>query len=190
MRLKQWIKRGVKYIFAPLFFIAAMWVSYFLLYGNFHKVDKDLYRSAQLFSFNLPYYIEKHDIKSIFNLRKIRKAKREGKSWYYDEVRIAKEMGVVRYDYGIGDRREESMQQMEEIVKIMENAPKPLLIHCKAGADRTSLAAALYLYAIKQDKNAESQISIIYGHFPWLGSKTGAMDRSFKKYQEKLQSSK
>lgn len=161
-----------------------MWASYFLLYGNFHKVDKDLYRSAQLFSFNMPYYIEKHDIKSILNLRSIRTAKSKSKSWYHDEVRISKEMGVVRYDYPIGDRKVTPMEDMSRIVQIMKDAPKPLLVHCKAGADRTSLASALYLYAIKNDKNADKQISILYGHFPWLGSKTIAMDKSFETYVE------
>ena len=182
MKLQQWIKRGFKTIVLPLLLIAAMWVTYFLLYGNFHKVDKDLYRSAQLFSFNMPYYIEKHDIKSILNLRSIRTAKSKNKSWYHDEVRISKEMGVVRYDYPIGDREETTMEDMRKIVQIMKDAPKPLLVHCKAGADRTSLASALYLYAIKDDKNADKQISILYGHFPWFGSKTVAMDRSFENY--------
>jgi protein tyrosine/serine phosphatase len=73
---------------------------------------------------------------------------------------------------------------MNKIVQIMKDAPKPLLIHCKAGADRTSLASALYLHAVQNDRDAEKQISIIYGHFPWLGSKTGAMDRSFEKYKK------
>lgn len=176
------ILRGVKYIFIPLSFIAIAWASYFFLYGNFHKVDKDVYRSAQLFSFNLPYYIEEHNIQSILNLRKTRKAK--NKDWYKDEVRIAKEMGVVRYDYPIGDREEINIEDMNKIVQIIKDAPKPLLVHCKAGADRTSLASALYLYAVKNDKNAEKQISILYGHFPWLGSKTVAMDKSFETYVE------
>jgi protein tyrosine/serine phosphatase len=158
-----------------------MWASYFFLYGNFHKVDKDVYRSAQLFSYNLPYYLEKYQIKSILNLRKIRKEK--NKNWYKDEVAIAKKMGVVRYDYAISDRREATIEQMDKIVSIIKAAPKPLLIHCKAGADRTSLVSALYLYAIKQDKDALKEISIIYGHFPWLGSKTVAMDKSFEKYK-------
>jgi protein tyrosine/serine phosphatase len=93
-------------------------------------------------------------------------------------------MNVIRYDYPIGDRTEASMEQMDKIVKIIRDAPKPLLIHCKAGADRTSLASALYMYAIKKDIDAEKQISIIYGHFPWLGSKTSAMDRSFERYMK------
>ena len=171
------IKRFFKYIFLPLFLIAAMWASYFLLYGNFHKVDKDLYRSAQLFSFNMPYYIEKHNIKSILNLRGDSR-----KQWYKDELRISKEYNVTHYDYGIGDRRINSMEDMLNIVKIMKDAPKPLLIHCKAGADRTSLVSALYLHAIKHDKDAQKAISVLYGHFPWLGSKTVAMDKSFEKY--------
>ena len=176
------LRKILKYILWPLLGIAILWASYFLLYGNFHKVDNDVYRSAQLFSHNLPYYIEKHNIKSILNLRKVRKAK--NKSWYLNEVAIAKELGVVRYDYPIGDREEASMEEMDKIIQIIKEAPKPLLIHCKAGADRTSLASALYLYAIKHEDDAEREISVLYGHFPWLGSKTEAMDRSFEKYKE------
>ena len=176
------LRRILKYILLPVLVIATVWATYFFLYGNFHKVDKDVYRSAQLFSYNLPYYLEKYQIKSILNLRKTRKA--HNKSWYINEIKIAKVMGVIRYDYPIGDREEASIEQMDKIVQLIENAPKPLLIHCKAGADRTSLASALYLYAIKNDKNADREISIIYGHFPWLGSRTIAMDRSFEKYKK------
>lgn len=179
------IKRFFKYIFIPLFLIAALWAGYFLLYGNFHKVDKDLYRSAQLFSFNMPYYIEKHHIKSMLNLRG-----ESSKQWYKDELSISKEYNVTHYDYGIGDRKISSMNEMNDIIKIMKDAPKPLLIHCKAGADRTSLVSALYLYEIKHDQDAQRVISIIYGHFPWLGSKTSAMDKSFMKYKKAKENTK
>jgi protein tyrosine/serine phosphatase len=172
------IKKFSKYILLSLLGIALLWASYFLLYGNFHKVDKDIYRSAQLFSFNFPYYIEKYNIRSVINLRGD-----ANKQWYYDEMRIVKEYNLTHNDYHIGDRREASIEEMDNIVQLIRDAPKPLLIHCKAGADRTSLASALYLYAIKKDKNPEREISIIYGHFPWLGSKTRAMDRSFKRYK-------
>jgi len=171
------IKRLTRYIFIPVLVIASLWAGYFLLYGNFHKIDKDMYRSAQLFSFNLPYYIEKHHIRSILNLRGD-----SSKQWYKDELRISKEKNVAHYDYGIGDRQVSTMKEMDAIVDILKKAPKPLLIHCKAGADRTSLVSALYLYALKHDADAERVISFKYGHFPWLGSKTKAMDESFEKY--------
>ena len=181
MNLKRYLKKINKYIFVPFFIAVISWASYFYLYGNFHKVDNDVYRSAQLFSFNMPYYLEKHNIKSILNMRNLETS--QGKDWYENEKEISRNMNIAHIDYPIFNREEASMTQMNEIVRIIKNAPKPLLIHCKAGADRTSLASALYRYAIRTDKNAEEELSILYGHFPWLGSKTGAMDRSFKKYQ-------
>lgn len=157
--------------------LAIVWAVYFFVYGNFHKVDNSVYRSAQLFSFNMPYYIKRHNIKSILNLRG-----EDRHQWYKDEIEFAKENNLTHYDLGIPDRRVISKEKMRHIVEIIKNAPKPILIHCKMGADRTSLAVALYLYAIQNDKDARRAISIIYGHFPWLGSKTIAMDRSFEEF--------
>jgi len=128
----------------------------------------------------MPYYVEKHHIKSIINFRGV-----SSEDWYKNEILFTKEHNLTHYDYDIGDRREITLKQMNEMVELMKNAPKPLLIHCKTGADRTSLGAALYLYAVKKDKEADREISILYGHFPWLGSKTYFMDRSFESYKKK-----
>ncbi len=175
--------RIVKYILGTLVTVALFWVFYFLLYANFHKVDNELYRSAQLYSFNMPYFIEHDKIKSIINFRGGYAQGQEPDKWYVDEVDFAKKHNISHYDYGIGDRVKITLKQMEEMVELMKKAPKPLLIHCKAGADRTSLAAALYLYAIKKDRDASRAISIVYGHFPWLGSKIYFMDESFEHYK-------
>jgi len=158
--------------------LVVVWVVYLFLFGNFHRVDGDLYRSGQLFSFNLPVYIRTYGIRSIINLR----GPSEQAGWYRDEKRIARDLGVRHVDFGISDRRVLSRERMDELVRLMQSLPKPLLIHCKAGADRTSLAAALYLYAIKCDPEAGRMISLAYGHFPWLGSRTRAMDVSFERY--------
>ena len=40
--------------------------------------------------------------------------------------------------------RDVSVEQMDEIIKLIEQAPKPILIHCESGADRTGLVSALY----------------------------------------------
>ena len=73
---------------------------------------------------------------------------------------------------------------MQKLINIVKNAKKPILIHCKAGADRTGLVSALYLYSIG-DKNALKMLSLKYGHFPYLFSPTSAMDESFKLYSSK-----
>lgn len=169
------LKAFFKYFSLILLPLVTVWATYFFLYGNFHKVDNDVYRSAQLFSFNMPYYTKENGIKSILNLRG-----KNDEEWYNEEIRFAQENNLTHYNYGIPDRRVISIKQMNDIVEIIKKAPKPILIHCKMGADRTSLAVALYLYAIKKDKNPYREISLLYGHFPWLGSKTKAMDRSFE----------
>nr|WP_234894951.1 tyrosine-protein phosphatase [Sinorhizobium meliloti] len=48
----------------------------------------------------------------------------------------------------------------------MQTAPKPILIHCQAGADRTGLAAMLYLQQIAgiDEEISERQLSVRYGH--------------------------
>jgi hypothetical protein len=67
---------------------------------------------------------------------------------------------------------------------ILRSAAKPLLIHCKAGSDRTGLVAALYRYAVAGEpaEQAVSELSLHFGHFPYLTSETGAMDDSFGTY--------
>ena len=172
-------KNFLKYIFLPIISLAILWLFYFKLYGNFHKMDDDFFRSAQLYEFNMPYYIKEYKIKSIINLR--------GKSeaqWYKDEMRISKEYNVNHYDFGLAATKIQSVATMDRLLELIKKAEKPVLVHCKAGADRTSLANALYEYKIKNDKNAEKFISILYGHFPWLGSRTKAMDISFENYKK------
>lgn len=174
----QKTKKYFKYSILFLLSIIIIWVCNFLILGNFHKVDNNMYRSAQLFHFNMPYYVKKHEIKSILNLRGPSE-----KSWYKDEISFSKKNNIKHYDYHIGDREVQSLNTMKELIEIIKSSPKPILIHCKAGADRTSLVAALYLHSIKNDKNSKKQISIKYGHFPWLGSRTIAMDQSFNNYK-------
>jgi protein tyrosine/serine phosphatase len=73
---------------------------------------------------------------------------------------------------------------MQKLINIVKNAKKPILIHCKAGADRTGLVSALYLYSIG-DKNASKMLSFKYGHLS-VGP-TKAMDESFEKWKEQNQ---
>lgn len=168
-----------KYVFVCVLLIALSWAIYIFAYGNFHRVDENFYRSAQLFSFNMPHYIKKNGIKSVLNLRGPSKD-----DWYRDELEILGQHNVVYYNYRIGDRKILTKKQMDDLVDIIDKAPKPVLVHCKAGADRASLVTALYLHVIKRDKDPERALSLMYGHFPWLGSKTKAMDESFESYKQ------
>jgi protein tyrosine/serine phosphatase len=70
----------------------------------------------------------------------------------------------------------------------MQTAEKPILIHCKAGSDRTGLAAALYVAAVAKggERKAEGQMSIAYGHFGIPFSPTYAMEETFEAIEAEL----
>ena len=85
-------------------------------------------------------------------------------------------------DYEMSAGRPLNLDQMNEILDLIEKAPKPILIHCRGGSDRTGLVAAIYL-ANKNPKlpKVKEALSIRYGHLPILNwSYTAAMDRSLE----------
>jgi protein tyrosine/serine phosphatase len=146
--------------------------------GNFHMVRAgEFYRSAQLAKDELQEVVRDHGIRSILNLR----GAHPGQSWYDDEIAVSEERGVAHYDYGLSAHRIVSGKQITDLLEIIRHAPKPLLVHCKSGADRAGLVSALYRFADEgaNANEADGQLSLIYGHFPYLTSRTRAMDDSF-----------
>ena len=149
--------------------------------GNFHTVqERVLYRSAQLGRDGLESYTRQYGIKSVLNLR----GAHAGEAWYDQEMEAVRELGVAHYDYPISAKRFVTGQQIAEILDIVRQAPKPLLIHCKSGSDRAGLVSALYRFAATGASAAEAdrELSLVYGHFPYLTSWSRAMDDSFWAY--------
>jgi protein tyrosine/serine phosphatase len=154
------------------------------LLGNFHEVlAGQLYRSNQPSVEELVRYTKENGIRTVINLR----GTNESQAWYQDEIKTSRELGLNHIDFGMSASQELDMNQVNQLVAIMRDAPKPILIHCKAGADRTGLATALYLsrVALLSEKEAESQLSIRYGHvgIPYL-SATYAMDRTWENAED------
>jgi protein tyrosine/serine phosphatase len=56
--------------------------------------------------------------------------------------------------------------EIRSLLRLLKIAPRPVLIHCMGGADRSGLAAAIWQVAIKGRPKAEArrQLSFIYGH--------------------------
>lgn len=85
-------------------------------------------------------------------------------------------------------RRELSAAKAAKLIVLMKGAQKPILIHCKAGADRSGLASALYMAAIARvgEATAEGQLSIRFGHFSLPFIPEFAMDRTFEALEPSL----
>jgi len=147
-------------------------------HDNFHTVTAGVfYRSAQPAKDELQELVRDHGIRSILNLR----GAHRGQSWYDDEIAASEKLGVAHFDYGLSSKRVVTSKQMAELLRIINYAPKPLLVHCKSGADRAGLVSALYRFAEEGASAGEAakELSLVYGHFPYLMSRTRAMDDSF-----------
>ncbi|MDB6022938.1 MAG: protein tyrosine phosphatase [Pedosphaera sp.] len=159
-----------------------LFVTHLVLDHNFHVVSPGLiYRSAQLDAGGLTQLVQEHGIKSILNLR----GPNGTTDWYNAETNTAHLLGVRHIDFELSASRELSDDEMERLLAVVADAPKPLLIHCKSGADRTGLVGALYLYSAegKSAEAADRELTVFCGHIPYLFWRdTIAMDRSFWRY--------
>jgi protein tyrosine/serine phosphatase len=155
------------------------YAGYLQLTGNFHTViEGQLYRSAQPSTAQLERYIRANGIKTVINLR--------GNSgyakWWEEEVAVTERLGVGHVDFGMSASKILTPAKADQLVAIMRDAPKPILIHCLSGADRTGLVSVLYSQQIGKlaEDVAERQLSLAFGHIgiPHLSS-TYAMDQSW-----------
>jgi len=82
--------------------------------------------------------------------------------------------------------REPTRNETLILTGIFKSAPRPILIHCRAGADRSGLAAAMWKVIVDNTSKIEAgkQLSILYGHLP-LGP-TSAMDHFFENWFPEL----
>jgi undecaprenyl-diphosphatase len=152
---------------------------YLTFTGNFHPVTEgQAYRSAQLDRRQLEERITGHGIKSVVNLR----GSEPGKPWYDDEVSVCAERNVAHYDLSLSARREPSAEDMRAMEEIFRTAPRPVLIHCLGGADRSGLAGAVWKVVVdgQDGETAGKQLTIFYGHLPY--GQFRAMDRCFERW--------
>ena len=123
-------------------------------------------------------------IRTVINLR----GPNPGRGWYDAEVATAAAKGVAHVDVKLKSSIIATPEKARELIAAMAAAEKPLLVHCEAGADRTGLAAALYLAAIAKagEAAAEGQLSYVYGHVSVWPSQGRRMSQSFEALEPEL----
>ena len=152
--------------------------------GNFHEVEKGvIYRSSWLGADGLEKAIARYGVKSVLNLC----GAQPGDAWYDGETKVARQHGIVFRSLALSANTELDVKQVADLVEALREAPKPLLIHCRAGSDRTGLACAIYVASHGGSyRDAREQLSLYYGHFPYFGSKSVAMDVTLERFYESV----
>ena len=138
-----------------------------LFQGNFGTIDEGrAYRSAQPNS-AVEGTIQRTGIRSIVDLR----GGSSGDAFYSREIEFSRGLGADFYDIPMSASRRPSRRELMRMVAVLDQARYPMLFHCKWGADRTGLMAALYRLVKlgESPEKAMAEFSLSYGHVPLFG---------------------
>ena len=109
---------------------------------NFHWVlPGEVARAAQPWAGGVAGFLKKRGIRAIVNLR----GRNDDLSWWRNETRIADEGGITHYDAMLDSRKLPPRALLARLIECFDAAPRPFVLKCSGGQDRTSFAAALYL---------------------------------------------
>ena len=138
-----------------------VWQMYVL--DNFHEVvPGQVYRSRQPSSADLIAWAQAHQIRTVINLRGD-----DDIPVVQSEVDTLNRLGINYVSLRLPVKHLPSPEELRSLIEAVENAQRPLLIHCRAGADRAGLASCIAVMAIGHQsfESGETQISLRYWHF-------------------------
>ena len=123
---------------------------------NFRTLDTGVYRSNHGDAARFGADIDRLGLKTIINLRGASKA-----GHYYAEKELCTAKGITLIDIRLNARKAPRQQPLLDLVDALETAERPVLIHCKSGADRAGLGSALYRMIVMghPTKDARSELS-------------------------------
>ena len=99
------------------------------------------------------------------------------------ELEACRAAGLNFHNLVIRSRGLPSREEVRAAARLFETVERPVMFHCKTGADRVGFVSALYLMLAEGRPVAEArrQLSLKYGHVR-LG-KTGVLDAFFDTYE-------
>ncbi|AYH42285.1 tyrosine protein phosphatase [Azoarcus sp. DN11] len=141
------------------------------VYNNFHDLGGGMYRCSQPSPAQIRKYHKRYGIRSIVNLRGFNEY-----GSYELEREACRELGIALHDIELYSRNPPTAQRVRDFRALFASLEYPALMHCKSGADRAGLGAALYriLHLKHPVADALSELSWRYGHFKQ--ARTGVLD--------------
>lgn len=148
-----------------------------LAYPNRGRVTPELWRSSQPSPGQVAWFA-KAGGKTIVNLR----GGREHGSWPLERD-ACRRHHITLADFILRSREAPDRDTLLSMAAFLEKLEYPVLVHCKSGADRAGLFAALFLILREGAKVAEAreELSPRYGHF--RQAKTGILDAFLDTYE-------
>lgn len=132
------------------------------IYNNLYDLGGGLYRSSQPSPSQIRSYHARLGLRSIINLR--------GENEYGSyplEAEVCQELGIQLVNFRLFSRQPPSVDEIHGFRDLIDNLTYPALMHCKSGADRAGIGAALFRIFRMGDpvETAAGQLDWKYGHF-------------------------
>ncbi len=110
--------------------------------GNFHALaGGEVYRSGQLNPTMLEWRVKQHTIRTVVSLRK----PNPDEEWYQSEMALCKKLGVEHFDLSWSKNHLPKPASLAELIRIYDEGPKPMLVHCQGGTHRSGVASAVFV---------------------------------------------
>ena len=152
----------------------------FRLWINTAKpITERAWRSGQPWPMHLRR-AKRRGIRTIVNLRGARDC-----GSYVLEREAAEKYGLTLIDMPFESRGAPRIDRLNRAAETFRSIEYPVLLHCKSGADRVGIGAALYLMLAegRPVEEAKKQLSLRFGHV--RQAKTGVLDAFLDAYQER-----
>ena len=149
-----------------------------VLWRNLYQIAPQVYRSNQPSDRQLTSLHKRVGLRSVLNMRGTSQ-----QSFYLFEAETCAKLGITLVDLPMSASRAPARDKLERLIEALHTMQKPVLIHCKSGADRTGLAAVLYLLLVEKRPYAEArrQLSLRYLHVAW--SPAGVQDHLLRCFE-------
>lgn len=102
------------------------------------------------------------------------------------EAEACAELGMRLRNAPLASRKAPKVKGLVLLFDIFDTLDRPALVHCKSGADRTGLAAAIWAIHVEGRSVVEAHKALNFKHLHIRMSKTGVLDRFLDAYAARL----
>jgi protein tyrosine phosphatase (PTP) superfamily phosphohydrolase (DUF442 family) len=147
-----------------------------LWWKNLDQVGPGVWRSNQPAPADMEH-LAKAGLKSVLNLRG-----RSAQGFWLFEAETCDRLGITLHDLPLSARNPPSRDQMLQLITLLGTIQHPFLIHCKSGADRTGLAAAVWQMVMLGHSADQAMRQISWRYLHVSRSDAGVQDQILRSF--------